>query len=233
MNPTSIEYCHKSWNPISGCKIGCDFCYARRISRRWGRSFEPSFWPDRLRRVTTLRKPSIVFACDMGDINSPGVEDSWREKVYKAAAEAKKHQFLFLTKNPYEWLKSFYFPPEEAENIWLGTSITKAGEMSRLVALDDLDWPRKYIQFEPLLGEIALSDLGQYFAKDRPRGGFKWIIVGGATKYQVKTRPEWVAKIVNSALVFGVPLFVKNNAGWPAKIRQFPEGLDELAGDLK
>lgn len=39
MNKTKIDWCDMSWNPITGCLHGCDYCYANRIATRfsnWG-----------------------------------------------------------------------------------------------------------------------------------------------------------------------------------------------------
>jgi protein gp37 len=35
MNKTKIEWCDASWNPVTGCEHGCDYCYARGIARRF------------------------------------------------------------------------------------------------------------------------------------------------------------------------------------------------------
>ena len=35
MNKTKIEWCDSSWNPITGCLHGCEYCYARRIANRF------------------------------------------------------------------------------------------------------------------------------------------------------------------------------------------------------
>lgn len=36
MNKTKIEWCDSTWNPITGCYHGCEYCYARRIATRFG-----------------------------------------------------------------------------------------------------------------------------------------------------------------------------------------------------
>jgi len=36
MNKTKIDWCDMSWNPITGCLKGCDYCYAMGITRRFG-----------------------------------------------------------------------------------------------------------------------------------------------------------------------------------------------------
>lgn len=36
MNKTKIEWCDSTWNPVTGCRHGCGYCYARRIAERFG-----------------------------------------------------------------------------------------------------------------------------------------------------------------------------------------------------
>lgn len=35
MNKTKIEWCDSTWNPVTGCMHGCEYCYARRIANRF------------------------------------------------------------------------------------------------------------------------------------------------------------------------------------------------------
>ena len=35
MQKTKIEWCDSTWNPVTGCLHGCDYCYARRIADRF------------------------------------------------------------------------------------------------------------------------------------------------------------------------------------------------------
>ena len=32
---TKIDWCDSSWNPVTGCKHSCEYCYARRIANRF------------------------------------------------------------------------------------------------------------------------------------------------------------------------------------------------------
>lgn len=33
---TKIDWCDSTWNPVTGCLHGCEYCYAKRIARRFG-----------------------------------------------------------------------------------------------------------------------------------------------------------------------------------------------------
>lgn len=37
MKKTKIDWADSTWNPVTGCLHGCDYCYARKIANRFGR----------------------------------------------------------------------------------------------------------------------------------------------------------------------------------------------------
>lgn len=36
MDKTKIDWCDSTWNPVTGCLHGCEYCYAREIANRFG-----------------------------------------------------------------------------------------------------------------------------------------------------------------------------------------------------
>jgi len=40
---TKIDWCDATWNPVTGCLHGCEYCYARRIAERFGSHQKPVF----------------------------------------------------------------------------------------------------------------------------------------------------------------------------------------------
>ena len=36
MNKSKIEWCDSTWNPVTGCYHNCEYCYARKIAKRFG-----------------------------------------------------------------------------------------------------------------------------------------------------------------------------------------------------
>lgn len=40
---TKIDWADASWNPVTGCLHGCEYCYARRIAERFGSKMQPIF----------------------------------------------------------------------------------------------------------------------------------------------------------------------------------------------
>ena len=38
---TKVDWCDSTWNPVTGCLHGCEYCYARRIAERFGAKQKP------------------------------------------------------------------------------------------------------------------------------------------------------------------------------------------------
>ena len=161
MNPTNIEFCDFTWNPIVGCKIGCPYCWARTEHRciyPQEKFASPRFYPNRLKEPGQRKKPARIFVCSMGDIFSPGVKDQWIEQVLKVVADNPQHTFQFLSKNPKRY-KEFDIP---IGNVWLGTSVDYAAYGRRIDHVADCGC--KYISFvlvEPLLSSMATVDFSK------------------------------------------------------------------------
>ena len=45
-NKTKIDWCDSTWNPVTGCLHGCEYCYARRIAERFGGCWRLDLPPD-------------------------------------------------------------------------------------------------------------------------------------------------------------------------------------------
>lgn len=222
MNKTKIEFCDATWNPVSGCRFTCTFCYARKIANHYklyGGSFEPQFHPDKLDEPFKEKKPMVIFVSDMGDIFSPGMKKEWIEKVKAAADKAPWHTYLWLTKNPNgrnSYDKSWVRP-----NWWLGATITGPGDaFQREVCVDNANI---WYSYEPLLG--------------LPEEGYAWnadqIIIGAATNCGLPYTPAWgkeMARRYPEAKVF-----VKSNGMWkgaPRKLCWTVTKLVEKAREL-
>ena len=98
----NIEWALYSWDPVTGCKFGCKYCYARDIAIRFSWHFNPEFHPERLEapKNTTVAegKPNNGFVCLMADLFGDWVSEEWIEQTVKAVSDNPQWDFLFLTK---------------------------------------------------------------------------------------------------------------------------------------
>jgi len=217
MNKTKIEWADYTWNPIKGlCPIGCWYCYARRMYKRFGMSPEiKSDHPDN--DPQKMEKPCRIFVCSTFELFHPSA-DKYRDEIFNVIQAhvlcKSKATFVMLTKMPERIDRAM------PDNVWLGVTITDEKEWPRITELAKHKVTIRFVCYEPLLGDV------------RPMNGcfswIDWVILGDLTghgkKYQ-STR-EFLKDIVNPAREFGVPVFMKNSLreiwGGPL-IQEFPK----------
>lgn len=206
MNRTKIEWTDYTWNPIVGCKHGCWYCYARKLTQRFRKifpnGFEPTFHSERLKEPYKLAKPSKIFVCSIADIFAPWTLHEWREQVFNSMLQCPiKHVFQLLTKNP-ENIPLVKYP----KNWWIGTTITNerhTKDWRNITKIIHVDCGIRFVSFEPLLGS---------FPYGMTLRGVDWVIIGkltGSRKVELKT--AWVEDILAECDREGIPVFMKNN----------------------
>lgn len=214
-----------TWNPVTGCLHGCNYCYARRITERfpylyytdhnpviyrWGNPFAPHFYEERLREPIRIKKPSTIFVCSMADLFGDWVDGEWIEQIMKVVEECPRHTFLFLTKNGGRMCREGNVV--DTENAWYGQTCTGIADRP----LVDVNQRRHFISFEPLLGDW-IPDIKFLFVR--------WVIIGSLNKNGIPvrqedggTRKEWVLSLLERADECGIPVFVK-----PELYRLYPD----------
>lgn len=220
MNRTKIEWTDYSWNPITGCKHGCWYCYAKKLTQRFKKifpyGFEPTFYPERLKEPWECKKPSKIFVCSIADLFAPWTPKAWRNAVLQSVAQCPiPHIFQLLTKNPERCLEYAF-----KENVWVGTTVTNENEDWRNIEeIKKIDASVRFVSFEPLLGQ---------FPHDISLKGLQWIIIGKLTgSKRIKIQDKWVNDIFKQARQLGIPVFMKNNLIHDYKglywMQEFPE----------
>lgn len=215
MNRTKIEWTDYSWNPVTGCKHGCWYCYAHKLFTRFGRSFEPTFHPDRLEQPLKMKKPARIFCCSVADLFAEWTVPEWRKAVFDIIYKSPQYlTFQLLTKQP-------HLIPEDLEirpNIWIGATISNTQEMYKMHDLIDKWGGRKFISFEPLLGPIDFDLMDVIELKK-----INWVIIGKLTgSKKIKLQEEWVINIINQTRRYKIPIFLKDNLNWEEKIQEVP-----------
>lgn len=239
MNKTKIDWCDSTWNPVTGCLHGCEYCYARGIATRFGGNalsvnhvlnepfvakgkvqpypfgFVPTFHRYRLNDYIA-KKGRNIFVCSMADLFGDWVPDSWIEEVFKACEKAPQHNYLFLTKNPTRYVKLINntdFFVKTKGNMWFGYSYT--GKESKQWWNPDYNI---FASVEPILEPVEV-----------PR--CKWLIVGAETgrrKDKIIPKKEWIERIIEDCRKYNIPIFMKSSLleiwGEPL-IQEFPEAI--------
>lgn len=242
MNKTKIDWCDSTWNPVTGCLHGCEYCYARGIANRFGGNFtmsrcsEHGFlelyarpdnpYPDKFSPTFHRyhlndyigKKSRNIFVCSMADLFGSWVPDSWIEEVFKDCEKAPQHNYLFLTKNPQRYVELAEKGVLRcSDNMWYGWSQTRSEDVKILCFPCS---PNLFISVEPILEPIhpSLED---------------WIIVGAETgrrKDKVVPKREWIEQIVEDCKKYEIPLFMKSSLAeiWDEPlIQEFPKELQK------
>lgn len=210
MNKTKIEWTDYSWNPVTGCLHNCWFCYAKKLFIRFHKSFEPTFYPERLNELAKVKKPSKIFVCSVADLFASWTNPLWINLVINKIELYPQHIFQLLTKSPEGIDKNYIF----GSHIWIGVTINYANEKRKIEELRKVRCETKFLSFEPLLEDIGELNLD----------GISWIIIGKLTgSRKVRLQYDWVENIIKQARVKNIPIFIKNNIKWKEKIQEFPK----------
>jgi len=230
---TSIEWAQWSWNPITGCKHDCPYCYARDIAQRftnlYQNGFDPSIWPARFAAPENTHVPKMaeqdvayrnVFTGSMADIFGRWVPEEWIHLVIERVQLNPQWNFLFLTKFP-QRVHEFGKMPE---NAWMGTTVDCQERVANAEkAFAKMGGGIKWLSVEPMLTPLKFSRLDL----------FDWIVIGGASP-SAKTPKwvppfDWVADLHAQAREAGCAVYHKDNLGMGDGIRlkEFPWGPRE------
>ncbi len=215
MQKTKIEWTDYTWNPIKGlCPVDCklpdgkSYCYARRMYQRFGWNKHIRLKKHEAIDPRDIKKPSRIFVCSTFELFHPitAVSESeyyfsMREWIFHIIEENPQHTFQILTKFPQNIDRPI------PDNVWLGVTITKREELSRLTHLCKVEAKKRFVSFEPLLGFIQWNGFRLEFSS------LDWIIIGQLTGHGKKYEPMgyWVNQIKFYAGYYGIPFFMKNN----------------------
>ena len=245
MNKTKIDWCEYTWNPVTGCKNNCKYCYARKIANRFANGgwevyhegdfttlynaypkalyparFEPTFYPHRLDELNRKTKGRSIFVCSMADLFGDWIPYSWIKEVLNACTESPHHTYLFLTKNPKRYMeleKEKLLP--WSDNFWFGSSLTKPDDEFAWFKDKKFHW---FVSIEPILEPFKALD---YFHLP------EWVIVGAETgNRKDKTIPKrgWIENIAEQCRAFGIPVFMKESLKEIMGndfVQEYPEGM--------
>lgn len=213
MNRTKsgIEWAALSLSPVTGCRHGCPFCYARDMAKRfYPQGFTPTFYPERLLAIRDATLPNRaeddwryrnVFISSMGDLFGKWIPEFMIEAVLDEVRKRDEFTFSFLTKYA-KRLPDFDFP----DNAWVGTSVISQNWVNLAeTAFADVDAENTWISAEPLKSDLDFDHL------DR----FDWVVYGAqtATRSEPGVQPkwEWVTHLREQAREAGCNLFQKEN----------------------
>lgn len=242
---TKIDWCDASWNPVTGCLHGCEYCYARRIVERFKGGYD---------FVARGEAAPLRWVVD-----NPGVMNDGRKAAYPFGFDPTFHRYKLEEpqrwKNPKtifvcsmadlfgkwvsdEWIKAVFDACDAApQHRYL--FLTKNPERYIELAKKDMLprqhwygysantqnqlWTFKHADECPCLNlfvsiEPILEPMQPGFSTHTP---VDWVIIGAETgnrKGKVVPKKEWIENILMECEYSGRPIFMK-------------ESLREIMGD--
>jgi protein gp37/ParB-like chromosome segregation protein Spo0J len=215
---TEIGWAMWSWNPVTGCNHGCDYCYARAIATSrdmaayYPAGFTPLFHHERLDAPANTPVPARaeidpahgrVFVCSMADLFGAWVPQEWIDQVVASTVANPQWEYLYLTKFPQR-----YDRLQLPSSGWIGASVDEQHRAEpTLAAMRKVSGVKvKWLSLEPLLEPIKFSSLE----------GIDLIVIGAQSE-NIGQNPafappfEWVADLVATARRDGCKVWLKTN----------------------
>ena len=235
---TKIDWCDSTWNPVTGCLHGCEYCYARRIAERFGSKQMPIFTD-----YPVLNEPVRNVGVGDGKIQPYPFDFTPAFHRYRLEEPARwtrpRNIFvcsmadLFGEWVPDEWIREVFEACEAAPQhryLFLTKNPERYMELASngVITKDQSNfwfgstattpempffWHNEvntFVSIEPILAPFKdLTDDGI-----DPVSKVKWIIVGaetGSRKDKAVPRKSWVDEIVSTAKKTGTPVFMKDS----------------------
>ena len=180
----SIGWADFTWNPVTGCLRGCEYCYARKMHQRFNKKpFEKIvFHKNRVVEPRKVKKPSIIFVGSNTDL------EYWTNEqngvVVLTCDLCHWHTFMFLSKEPRS-----YDGVNWPENSMQGLTVEMSGNKvlkDKMFEMVKLSHP--YLSIEPIAGGLWYEIPKQ----------IELVIVGAETgnrKGKIIPQKEWINSI--------------------------------------
>lgn len=246
MDKTKIDWCDSTWNPVTGCLHGCEYCYARGIAKRFGGTDSEVFDEEyRLYAKHELYKPLML-----NGKKAPypyGFEPTFHRYRLNEYTEKKGRNIFVCSMSDLfgdwvsdEWIEEVFEACDRApqhnylfltknpiryEFLHQKGILRKSENMwygySAPTSDSDYWYDSQYNIFasiEPILEPIIMPPA-------------EWIIIGAETgKRKDKVVPDrkWIKDIVEACVDADIPIFMKSSLAdiWEEPlIQEFPEEL--------
>jgi protein gp37 len=234
-----IGWCDMTFNPVWGCLNHCEYCYARKIAKRFANKmaiceiFRPGDGDEASKKINNLsnrlkefiptflygqyykklpEKSQKIFIGSMSEISH--WDQKWIVDVIHKIKQYPQHIFQFLTRYPDIYLK-YVFP----KNCWLGMTITKEEDIDKNWGYFFNENNRCFFSIEPFLDRINPESL-EYI---------DWVIIGFQTNPFKKIKKEAITNVIEWTKKNNIPLFLKDSIYkiYPDLpiIKEFPDEL--------
>lgn len=241
MNKTKIEWADYTWNPVTGCLHGCEYCYAEKVARRFGGHMDPDRFEDHpedeTENIHVLDAPLVYYSPEAHKAPFPFYFDpTFHRYRLKEPAEKKDGVTIFVCSMadlfgswvPESWIldvfaacaaapqHTYLFLTKNPERYW---DLAKAGKLPEARNM----WYGSTVPVDTT--EFYFSDSHNIFTSIEPilapfSGSYvkaprvNWVIFGAETgnrKERVRPTWEWIKGMVSYLDDRHIPVFMKNS----------------------
>lgn len=240
MNKTKIEWCESTWNPVTGCLHGCEYCYARKIAERF-RPFDLPHLTEKwiYKGINELDTP-IITACKDGKERVCAYPYGFEPTLHRYRLneyEKKKGRTIFVCSMadlfgewvPDSWIEAVFEACEKAPQhryLFLTKNPQRYGELAKAGKLPQrenmwygstLDSMRAKRYPSRICDNtfVSIEPLTEYMNVGLGSFGMaEWVIIGAETgnrKDKVVPEKEWIDKICEAADITHMAVFMKDS----------------------
>lgn len=101
---TKIDWCDATWNPVTGCLHGCDYCYARRIAERFRPEYVSGMYGTNESEVSSRTNYELKEPMRRCRYESDGVKLLYEKTAYPFGFVPTFHRYRL--EEPQRWKKS-------------------------------------------------------------------------------------------------------------------------------
>jgi protein gp37 len=239
VDKTKIEWCDSTWNPVTGCLHGCEYCYARGIARRFGKETI---------RYGVPEKPYIINRGGIFELTEPlknpypfGFTPTFHRYRLNEPLKWKTPRNIFVGSMcdmfgewvPDEWIQETFDVCRAAPQhryLFLTKNPKRYNALvdKGILGYDGYDEPNPYFRFGATatdgtaFAEAAASKVVDFMSCEpmlnpieiSDCGNVKWLIIGaetGGRSGKVTPKREWIDDIVTACGNANVAVFMKDS----------------------
>lgn len=240
MNKTKIEWADATFNPVTGCLHGCEYCYARMIAERFSTAdkWNSFIGGHPIGKIHELEEPAIISESGRKSPYPFGFEPTFHRYRLCELQHKKKPQNIFVGSMadlfgewvPEKWIKDvlsvcdlvpihrYLFLTKNPERYFAldGGGIIPSGDnfwYGTTVTYPEQD----YFYSNECNTFLSIEPILAPFHSIRRLIYFpmpKWIIIGAMTgpwSKHYQPKLEWINEIVETARDLKIPVFMKDS----------------------
>ncbi|MBR3020423.1 MAG: DUF5131 family protein [Clostridia bacterium] len=230
---TKIDWCDASWNPVTGCFHGCEYCYARRMAHRYAGSLNSDGGLHVLDKPYRGNIGPILFKAEPYPYDFDPTFHRYRLDI---PSRWQRPRTIFVCSMadlfgdwvPDEWIQEVFDACRKAPQhryLFLTKNpdrYLKLNDSCKLPS-DKNFWygssvtvpedrcfaspiHNTFLSIEPILSEFENTNNLQFF--------LNWVIIGAETgnrKNKVIPEAKWIERITETCDFYDIPVFMKSS----------------------